>query len=203
MTIVVVGGHPDDPETGCGGAMALDADAGHDVVAIYLTRGEAGGVAEVRVAEAEAACRILGARAVFAGQVDAATEVHAARYREFRDLIDSLKPDVVYAHWPIDTHRDHRAAALLAYDAWLDLGFELYWYEVLTGTQTQNFAPGLYVNISAVAERKRAAVFAHASQDPAELWEAHSRMQRRRGMEAGVEAAEAFIRQASTASTSS
>lgn len=40
--VVVAGGHPDDPESGCGGAIARYADAGHEVVAIYLTRGEVG-----------------------------------------------------------------------------------------------------------------------------------------------------------------
>src|SRR5215475_6104846 len=42
LKIIVVGGHPDDPESGCGGAIARYADAGHDVVCLYLTRGEAG-----------------------------------------------------------------------------------------------------------------------------------------------------------------
>src|SRR4051794_41959947 len=40
--VVVVGGHPDDPESGCGGAMARLADSGPEVVALYLTRGGAG-----------------------------------------------------------------------------------------------------------------------------------------------------------------
>ena len=42
LKVVVVGGHPDDPESGCGGKMARLADLGHDVVALYLTRGEEG-----------------------------------------------------------------------------------------------------------------------------------------------------------------
>jgi LmbE family N-acetylglucosaminyl deacetylase len=40
--IVCVGGHPDDPESGCGGTLAKFANAGHDVTIIYLTTGEAG-----------------------------------------------------------------------------------------------------------------------------------------------------------------
>src|SRR5207253_6739399 len=42
LNVVVVGAHPDDPESGAGGTMARMADLGHEVVAIYLTRGEAG-----------------------------------------------------------------------------------------------------------------------------------------------------------------
>ncbi|MDA0195462.1 MAG: PIG-L family deacetylase [Bacteroidetes bacterium] len=36
-----VGAHPGDPEFGCGGTMAKYSDAGHDVILLYLTRGEA------------------------------------------------------------------------------------------------------------------------------------------------------------------
>src|SRR5437763_620444 len=69
LKVVDVGGHPDDPESGVGGTMARLADLGHEVVALYLTRGEAGikgksadDAAAIRSAECEAACRILNAR---------------------------------------------------------------------------------------------------------------------------------------------
>ena len=42
LKIVCVGGHPDDPESGCGGTLARFTAAGHAVTVIYLTRGEAG-----------------------------------------------------------------------------------------------------------------------------------------------------------------
>ena len=34
LKAIVAGGHPDDPESGCGGTMALYADRGHEVIAI-------------------------------------------------------------------------------------------------------------------------------------------------------------------------
>jgi LmbE family N-acetylglucosaminyl deacetylase len=40
LKVVVVGAHPGDPEAACGGTMARLADLGHEVVALYLTRGE-------------------------------------------------------------------------------------------------------------------------------------------------------------------
>src|SRR5438105_1817850 len=40
--IICAGGHPDDPESGCGGTLAKFANAGHDISIIYLTTGEAG-----------------------------------------------------------------------------------------------------------------------------------------------------------------
>jgi LmbE family N-acetylglucosaminyl deacetylase len=203
--IVVVGGHPDDPETGCGGTMAKYADAGHEVVSLYLTRGEAGiagrthsEAAAIRTREAQAACKVLRARPVFAGQIDGATEVNAERYEQFRKLLMAERPDVVLAQWPVDTHRDHRAGSLLVLDC---LGsnpraFSLYFYEVMTGSQTQTFHPTHYVDISPTEKRKRDACFAHASQKPEEFYPVHAKMNEFRGMEAGVRYAEAFVHHA-------
>lgn len=204
LKVVFTGGHPDDPESGCGGTIALYADAGHDVVNMYLTRGEAGipgmsheEAALVRTAEAEEACRILGARPVYLGQLDGATEVNRQRYGEVRKALESEQPDLVFTQWPIDSHRDHRALAVLIYDAWLqmDKSFSLYYYEVLSGTQSQHFWPTHYVDIEASEPRKRQACMAHKSQNPGvEFYPMHERMQRFRGAEAGVQLAEAFLR---------
>jgi LmbE family N-acetylglucosaminyl deacetylase len=200
--VIVVGGHPDDPESGCGGTMALYASLGHEVLALYLTRGEAGipgkthdEAAAIRTAESMRACEILKARAVFAGQIDGATEVNAARYAAFRNILEAEHPDIVFTHWPVDTHPDHRAASLLAYDAWLrtERKFALFYFEVMSGSQTQNFAPSHYVDISTTEGLKRAACFAHASQNPAEFYADHEVMNRFRGMESGVKFAEGLV----------
>jgi LmbE family N-acetylglucosaminyl deacetylase len=208
LKLLVAGAHPDDPESIAGGTILRYTDAGHEVVCLYLTRGEAGiagkthaEAAGVRTEEALRACALLKARARLVGQVDGATEVGVARYAEIRRIFDDERPDLVITHWPIDTHRDHRAMALLAYDAWLaERRFELYYAEAMTGTQTQAFAPSHYVDITAVETRKRAACFAHASQNPAEFYAHHEGMHRFRGREAGCELAEAFVRQPSPAS---
>lgn len=202
LKVMIVGAHPDDPESGCGGTMALYADRSDEVVALYLTRGEAGingkshqQAAAIRTREAEKACQILRARPLFAGQIDGATEVNRDRYAEFRKLLDAERPDIVYTHWPVDTHPDHRAASLLAYDAWLRSGkkFALYYFEVLTGEQTQNFSPTHFVDITASESRKREACYAHTSQNPEEFYGYHDMMNRFRGMECGAKYAEAFI----------
>ena len=71
-----MGGHPDDPESGCGGTMALASGAGHSVTTLYLTRGEAGiegkshtEAAAIRTKEAEQACAILKTKPVFADRL--------------------------------------------------------------------------------------------------------------------------------------
>ena len=163
LKVLVAGAHPDDPESGCGGTICRYVDAGNEVAVLYLTRGE-GGVrgksadeaAAIRTAEAKKACQILKARPLFAGQIDGRTEISAAHYDAFRKLLDDEKPDVVFTHWPIDGHRDHRACSLLVYDAWLRSGrqFALYYFEVDLGAQTQCFRPTHYVDITAVEPRK-------------------------------------------------
>ena len=205
LKVVVAGGHPDDPESGCGGTMASYSDLSHRVVVLYLTRGEAGiegksaqEAAAIRTAECQKACDILKAKPVFAGQIDGSTEVNASRYDEFRSILEAEQPDVVFTQWPIDSHPDHRVVSLLVYDAWLRMGkkFELYYYEVNSGAQTQIFHPTHYVNITPTESRKRAACYAHASQDPVNGFYGtyHEKMNRFRGLECGCELAEGFVR---------
>ena len=212
LKIVVVGGHPDDPESGCGGTIARYVDAGHEVVAMYLTRGEAGikgksheETARIRSAEAREACKILGARPVFVGQICSATEINRQRYAEFRKILEAEKPDMVFTHWPIDRHPDHRVASLLTYHTWVYTKvkkFALYYYEVYSGIETQQFAPTDYVDISATEARKRAAVAAHASMGHESIYVRHDIMNRFRGIEFVCEYAEAFVRQVQRPETS-
>jgi N-acetylglucosamine malate deacetylase 1 len=202
LKVIVAGAHPDDPESGCGGTMALYSSLGHEVVSLYLTRGEAGiegkshnEAAAIRTSESLHACRILRVRPVFAGQIDGATEVNPARYAAFREILEAEHPDIVLTQWPVDTHRDHRATSLLTYDAWLQSGrkFALFYFEVMSGEQTQNFSPTHYVDIATTESLKRQACFAHASQNPAEFYAVHDVMNRFRGMESGVKFAEGFV----------
>jgi len=201
--VLVLGAHPGDPEAGCGGLMARYARQGHEVTALYLTRGEAGvpgktaeQAADIRSAEALAACRILSARPLFAGQLDGAVEANAAREGELAKLIASVNPDIVMTQWPIDTHPDHRACASLSLGAWMRLGrkFALYYYEVDLGRDTQCFKPTHYVDVTDAEPLKRAACMAHRSQDPEGFYTRdHVPMLAFRGMECGRKFAEALV----------
>jgi N-acetylglucosamine malate deacetylase 1 len=196
--VIVTGGHPGDPEYGCGGTIARFADLGDEVVLLYLNEGVPDGKPRdgVRVAEARKACAILQARPIFAGQVDGAAVVDRGHYESFRKLIESEQPDVVFTHWPIDNHADHRALSMLVYDAWLRMGkkFALYYYEVSNGEDTVQFSPTHYVDITDVMPRKRQACFAHASQAPEKFVALQEQVTRMRGIERGCRHAEGFIR---------
>jgi LmbE family N-acetylglucosaminyl deacetylase len=204
LKIIVAGAHPDDPETICGGTMALCAAAGHEVISAYLTRGEAGipgksheEAAKIRTEEALKACQILKARAVFLGQIDGSCEITPNRYTEIYEFLKTENPDLVFTHWPIDTHRDHRICSNLILDAWFHLGrkFDLLYAEAMTGTQSQNFTPTDYVDISSVIKQKHDACYIHRSQQMEEEYAMyHGRMEIFRGMEHQCQFAEAFVR---------
>jgi N-acetylglucosamine malate deacetylase 1 len=202
LKVIVAGGHPGDPEYGCGGSVARYTELGHEVVLLYLNRGDSGylekpveDTAPVRVAEAGKACEILKARPAFAGQFNSRAIVDTAHYAAFQKIIENEKPDALFTQWPIDGHRDHRATSSLAYDAWLAMGkkFAFYYYEVSSGEDTLMFNPTRYVDISAVEPKKRAACYAHASQTPDRYYALQSQVAKFRGVESGYAQAEAYI----------
>jgi LmbE family N-acetylglucosaminyl deacetylase len=203
LRIVVGGGHPGDSECGCGGTIARYTALGHEVVLLYLNRGEGychGGDSSqcgvIRTAEAKKACEILKARAEFAGQVDGQAVVDNAHYLSFGQLMAAQQADILFAPWPIDKHRDHRALAQLMLDAWLAGGRKaaFYYYEV--AEDTMMFSPAEYVDISAadVLAARRSACYAHASQQPDKWFPKQEELTRFRGVQSGYAQAEGFVR---------
>jgi LmbE family N-acetylglucosaminyl deacetylase len=201
LKIVVAGGHPGDPECGCAGTILRCTDVGHQVVLLYLNRGEGfcgaatlDRCAGIRTAEAEAACKLLKSRPMFAGQYDGRAIVDSQHYDAFDRILAAESPDVVLTQWPIDTHRDHRAISMLTLDVWLRGGkkFALYYYEV--AEDTMMFSPTDYVDISQVESRRRASCYFHISQQPDKWYPKQVEITRRRGAESGFAQAEAFAR---------
>jgi N-acetylglucosamine malate deacetylase 1 len=203
LKVVCVGAHPDDPESGCAGTLSRYAELGHSVTVLYLTRGERGirgkGLDEagrIRTAECDKACELMGAHSRFFGQIDGATEMARGQVEAMTKVLAEEQPDVLFAHWPVDTHMDHQVASMLVLQARLALKErpQLYFFEVNTGSQSQGFLPNIYVDVTSVLEKKKAALLAHVSQDGEGVWrEHHGIIARWRGREAGVAAAEAFV----------
>jgi N-acetylglucosamine malate deacetylase 1 len=199
LKIVVTGGHPGDPEYGCGGTIARLTALSHDVVLLYLNDGAWQQISSAaRIAEAKKACEILKARPIYANQANGHAIVDNDHYRSFQSAIEAENPDAVFTHWPIDNHPDHRAIANLTFEAWKQLKrkFALYYYEVSDGDDTIQFpAPTHYVDITAVAETKKAACYAHASQSPDYFFPVQDTVASFRGLQNGTKKAEAFILQ--------
>ena len=214
LRIVAVGGHFDDPQSCAGGTLTLLADQGHDIVGLSITGGpppapganpedrsvknrlNAMRMAEILKIRLECLDYAGSNSGQFSPSIGYATgcEVSGERYKQFTELLlDKYKPDLVFTHWPIDFHMDHRAASLLTFEAWLRGGkkFPLYYMEAELGTQTQDFYPTHFVDITSVEERTQEAWKADTLWYDA-CWPLHDRMRRMRGGEHGCKVAEAF-----------
>ena len=192
---VVVGGHPGDPEYGCGGTIARLTGMGHDVVLLYMNDGAWETSADIRIAEAKHACQILKAAPLWAGQQNGHAIVDNAHYAAFQKLIEEQNPDAVFNHWPIDNHPDHRGIFNLTFEAWKQLKhkFAMYYYEVSDGGDTLQFGPPThYIDITATADTKKAACYAHASQSPQFFYCLQDTVAQFRGIESGYKRAEAY-----------
>ena len=199
LRIVVVGAHPDDPESGCGGLIAKLTGAGHEVVCAYATACARGRMCggrperEVREAEARAACELLRAKAMFFPYEHETFAVTPVILETFSQWLRDTAPHIVVAHWPIDTHLNHHAAGSIVWQCYLQRpAWQLYFFEVMNERQTMAFMPGQYLDIGDVCELKRRAVLCHESQNPEEIWRAHERMHGQRGEECGVQSAEGY-----------
>ena len=201
--IICLGAHPGDPEFGCGGTMARLAKEGHQVAFLYITRGEASDatktyseMAAIRTKEAEISSALIKARALFARQTDGNTVLSKKTNEDLSLILDNEKPDLLFTQWPVDAHPDHQVTGMLGLSYWVSKGrsFELYFYEVNTGSETMSFTPTDYVDITLWREIKKQAMFAHKSQDPVNTYNDFFKpLETFRGLEAGVQAAEAFI----------
>jgi LmbE family N-acetylglucosaminyl deacetylase len=199
LRVIIFGGHPDDPESGAGGLIALLTRQGHEVIVAYGTafRGErrffGRPESQIRREEATAACQVLSARPHFFPYAHEQLVADAATLRAVSGWLEAAKPDIVVTHWPLDTHPNHHVVSSLVWQCYRRRGgWNLYFFEVMTDQQTLAFSPDLYVDINPVRELKRQALLRHKSQDPDEIWAVHERMHRRRGAECGLLDAEAY-----------
>jgi len=204
MHILVFGAHPDDPDSGAGGLIALLTEAGHRVTAVSFTKGELTGRmssieenAKVNVEEAIKAFKLLGASVIFLDFKDGGVWVTEETVIKVKSLLERLKPDIVLTHWPVDSHSDHRAVGIATIGAVRRIRTDpkpmLYFYEVMTGMQTHCFIPEIYVNVTEKAELKRKACYLHENCFPERWYPVHEKMMEFRGLEMGARYAEAFI----------
>jgi LmbE family N-acetylglucosaminyl deacetylase len=161
--VLVLAAHPDDETLGCGGTIALHKKSGAEVRVIVFTDGGGvwyqgdGDVREVRKDEAAQAGSILGIdHLYFQGLPDSSLRRHMSGARTaLNEIVDSYKPDIVYAPSPMDFHPDHRAVFEMAL-ALLSRGMNVVFYEI--------YAPvrfNLLVDITEVMPLKSEAIFTY------------------------------------------
>jgi bacillithiol biosynthesis deacetylase BshB1 len=180
VDLLVFGPHPDDIEIGLGGAVAKHASLGHAVGLCDLTRGELGtnGTPDERVAEAEAAREVLGARwRENLGWPDGGIGDDPAHLRDAVAFIRRTRPNTIAVPYEEDRHPDHAAASRLLTTAVFRSGLRRYaapgdpWRAGWIVYYFINDAgrPSFVVDVSAHYGVKRQALACHRSQfEPAD-----------------------------------
>jgi LmbE family N-acetylglucosaminyl deacetylase len=124
LRLLILGAHPDDADYAAGGLAALYRAAGHVVMMVSLTNGDAGhhqqpgrALGERRRKEAAAAGRVIGATYEVWDNHDGELQPTLDNRRKVIRLLRTFKPDLVLTHRPNDYHPDHRYCSQLVQDA--------------------------------------------------------------------------------------
>lgn len=206
MRIMAVGAHPDDVELGCGATLALFKKLGHRVYILVLTHGEASGDPKIREKECRMAARSIGAKKLFFGGLqDRKITDGFETIMAIENIIDVVKPDVVFGHSSKDGHQDHRNAGLATLSAARNTKKVLL-YE--SPAALKEFCPQVFVDVTSTFDVKLEALKAFGSRVSKVYFKGNvirdegrkfpyvsnavEGLARFRGFQAGVSLAEAF-----------
>ena len=185
---LVVAPHPDDESLGCGGALALLADAGQAVRVLFVSDGTGSHphsrthppdvLRRLREREACAALVALGLSAGHARFMrlpdtrvpTPSTPGFAKAAARCAALLEDFRPETVLLPWRRDPHGDHRATWHLLKAATVGrpprfLEYPIWVWDL--GAAADQPGPdvrGRRLEVGAVLPRKRAAIAAHRSQ---------------------------------------
>lgn len=147
LDILAFGAHPDDVELSCSATLMKQVSLGYKAGIVDLTRGELGtrGTAEVRLQEANASAKIMGAsirdNLLMA---DGFFKNDSEHQLEVIKKIRQYKPDVVLMNAPYDRHPDHgRASSLVAESCFL-AGLRMIETKDADGKKQQAFRPKVF-----------------------------------------------------------
>lgn len=175
VDVLAIGPHPDDIEIGIGGIVAKHAALGHRVGLCDLTAGEMGsnGTVDERLAEAEAARTVLGARwRVNLRLPDRAIGSDLEQMRAVASLIRCARPRAVAIPYWSDRHPDHVAASRLLTEGVFSAGLRRYQAEgdawktesICYYFINDSTTPSFVVDVSEQYDTKRRALACHVSQ---------------------------------------
>lgn len=189
--ILAVGAHPDDVEIMCAGTLFLLRDLGYEIHMATMSLGDCGSmvhsaqeIRRIRRAEAEDACRVLGATYHYVGFNDFSIFNNDGTKRRTTALLRDIDPGIVFTHPPLDYMTDHETTSLLVRNACFyapapnydTLNYTptirssaipcLFYADPLEGIDHfgKSVVPQLYVDISSSMERKLEMLTRHESQ---------------------------------------
>jgi bacillithiol biosynthesis deacetylase BshB1 len=175
VDLLAIAAHPDDVEQTCGGTLLRMNERGYRTGVIDLTAGEMGsrGTPETRLAEAEAASRVLRLQHRGNMRFPDTRLVNWVEYRErLAREIRRLRPrTVILPYWEA-RHPDHYHAAGIAFDASFLAGLRKLDpeteparpYKVIYSSLYANVTPSFVVDISRQFEQRMQSLFCYESQ---------------------------------------
>ena len=215
--VLAVVAHPDDADLLCAGTLARAKLDGAAIAICVLCRGDKGqpagkvaNLAATRRKEMAASAKLLGAQLFPGGNADGTLMDSTQERLKLVEFYRRFRPTLVLAHAPEDYHPDHRGASVLAEAAsWfcasrghktrsapMKSAPALWWMDTMG---MNGFTPGFYMDIGEFLNLKTQMLACHESQlqrgkdaDFSPLAELMRLQFRTRGMQGGVEAAEAF-----------
>jgi N-acetylglucosamine malate deacetylase 1 len=175
LDLLAIAAHPDDVEQTCGGAMLRMAEAGYRTGIIDLTAGDMGtrGSPEIRVAESEAAAKVL--RVSHRENLhfpDARLENTMAGRMTLAHRIRELKPRTVILPYWEGRHPDHYRASEIGYEACFLAGLkklDQYTephrpYKIVYSSIYANVSPTFVVDITQYFDRRMESLLTYRSQ---------------------------------------
>jgi LmbE family N-acetylglucosaminyl deacetylase len=216
--VLAVVAHPDDAELLCAGTLARARKDDAAIAICVLCQGDKGHsrkkvahLAAVRRREMTVSAKLLASELYLVGQPDGTLKDVPEQRLKLIEVYRRFTPTLVLAHAPEDYHPDHRGASALAEAAsWfcasrghrtrspvMEAPPALWWMDTLA---MSGFNPQFYVHISEFVGLKTKMLACHRSQlsrgedaDFSPLQELMRLQYQARGLQAGVEAAEAFL----------
>lgn len=214
--ILIIAAHPDDETLGVGGAILKHVQNGDNITVFIATDGVSARHDKIDLQQQAAtkACEILQVNDLrFGGLPD--QRLDAMPLLEVIDpiykLVKELQPEIVYTHHGGDVNQDHRVlfnATLVAVRPVNQNPVkEVLCYEVPSSTEwappfaSWAFMPNVFVDIADFLDRKIEALLTYSNTFQSEIPpyphprspEAVSIHSRKRGIEVGLKASEAFV----------
>lgn len=188
-TAIAIAAHPDDIELMMAGTLLLLKRAGYEIHYLNLSGGNCGSTEtdsettrKIRLKEGRIAAEILGAHfhPPFCNDLEIFYDLQTLR--KLAAIIREVKPTIVLTHSPEDYMEDHTNTCRLAVTATFARGMPN--FQSIPSAPTENYdctiyhalphtlqdtlrrqiMPGLFVNTTAVYEKKLEALKAHQSQ---------------------------------------
>lgn len=210
-TVLVVAAHPDDELLGVAGTLCKHRDAGDAIAILILANGEdsrdSGADGEKRLGQAHAVAQALGAALHLAdfpdNQFDSVPLLKITK--EVESVVAEVRPTIVYTHHSHDLNVDHRLACQAVMTACRPMPGasvkSIFSFETLSATEWQikdsrQFSPNRYVDISSYLEEKKKLLKLYDGEmreyPHPRSYRGVELLARYRGLEVGVECAEAF-----------